>query len=152
MSRLYVTLSAFLAEATGDSTYTNAAILSANWMKAHTLNTDYLVLDTMEANSCTPAPVNVQLTYNSGKFIEGLAVLAKVTGDSQWTDMYTNIAAASAKTDAWAGANGVITEGAVTAANSDNAGFKCGSVNLTFSVRWADAPHMCFSCTYSRTS
>lgn len=134
MSRLYVTLSAFLAEATGDATYTNAAILSANWIKAHTLNTaDNLVLDTMEANSCTPAPTNVQLTYNSGKFIEGLAVLAKVTGDSQWTDLYTNIAAASAKTNAWAGDNGVITEGADTTANNDSAGFKCER-KLTCSV------------------
>ncbi|KZP18307.1 glycoside hydrolase family 76 protein [Athelia psychrophila] len=121
---LYLSLSAFLADATGDSTYTNAAILSANWIKGQVLNSNYLVLDTVQANDCTTSPATELFTYNSGKAVEGLAVLAKVTGDSQWSDLYTNIVAASVKNTVWQGANGVITEGASATANNDVVGFK----------------------------
>ena len=122
---LYIALSAFLAEATGDASYTDAAILSANWIRNQNLNTDYLVLDTVQGNDCSTSPATELFTYNSGKYIEGLAVLAAVTGDSQWSDLYTNIVNAAVKTTVWEGANGVITEGADTTANNDGVGFKC---------------------------
>ncbi|KII85643.1 hypothetical protein PLICRDRAFT_178686 [Plicaturopsis crispa FD-325 SS-3] len=121
---LYVALSAYLAEVTGDSKYTNAAILSATWIKAHNLNSDYLVLDTVNAQDCSKSPATELFTYNSGKYVEGLSVLAAVTGDSQWTDLLVNIVAASVKSTVWEGANGIITEGSDTTANNDGVGFK----------------------------
>ncbi|KAI5887395.1 uncharacterized protein SCHCODRAFT_02516065 [Schizophyllum commune H4-8] len=49
---LYLTLSAYLAEATGDSKYTNAAILSANWIKTLNMRDDYIALDGIGAGDC----------------------------------------------------------------------------------------------------
>lgn len=80
-------MSAFLAEITGDSKYTNAAILSANWIKNVNLNSDDIVLDTVNGHDCTRSSSTWLFTYNSGKFIEGLSVLGAVTGDSQWTSL-----------------------------------------------------------------
>lgn len=58
---------------------------SASWIRAHDYNTtSSLVLDTVDAADCTKSPATELFTYNSGKFIEGLSVLAQVTGDGQW--------------------------------------------------------------------
>ena len=72
---------------TKDSKYTNAAILSANWMKAHNINSKNIVLDSESGSDCTRSPSNYIFTYNSGKLIEGLAILASVTGDNQWNQL-----------------------------------------------------------------
>lgn len=81
-------LSAYLAEATGDSKYTTAAILSANWIKNHRYQTStQLVLDSINAVDCSVSADDFTFTYNSGKFVEGLAVLATVTKDQQWTTL-----------------------------------------------------------------
>ena len=117
-------LSAFLAEIEQNSTYTNAAIASANWIKTHNLNSDYLVLDTVNAHNCSTSPSTELFTYNSGKFIEGLSVLATVTGDSQWSDLALNITNAAVKTSVWGGSDGIITEGSETTTNTDQVGFK----------------------------
>ncbi|KAF7974112.1 hypothetical protein HWV62_13315 [Athelia sp. TMB] len=117
-------LSAFLAEATGNATYTNAAILSANWIQNQNLNSAYLVLDTVDADSCSTSPATELFTYNSGKYIEGLSVLAAITGNAQWTNLMTNIVNAAVKSTVWQGTNGIITEGADTTANNDAVGFK----------------------------
>ncbi|KAJ7173421.1 endo-1,6-alpha-mannosidase [Mycena filopes] len=121
---LYITLSAFLAEYTKNATYTSAAIRSANWIKAHNLNADHLVLDTVNAFDCSTSPASWLFTYNSGKYIEGLSVLAAVTGDSQWSTLMINVLNAAVKTTRWEGSDGIITEGSNTAANGNAAGFK----------------------------
>ncbi|KAJ7780086.1 endo-1,6-alpha-mannosidase [Mycena maculata] len=109
-------LSAFLAEYTGNATYTNAAILSANWIKSHNINADDLVLDTVDAADCTTSPATWLFTYNTGKYIEGLSVLA--------ASRMINILNASVKTTVWQGTNGVITEGASPTVDNDDVGFK----------------------------
>ncbi|KIK69955.1 hypothetical protein GYMLUDRAFT_34359 [Collybiopsis luxurians FD-317 M1] len=121
---LYVTLSAFLAETTGDSTYTNAAILSAQWIQNLQINPNNLVLDTVDGASCARSPDTWLFTYNSGKYLEGLSVLKDVTGNSAWTSLMTNIAAGAIKSSVWEGSNGIITEGASPTANNDGVGFK----------------------------
>ncbi|KAJ7663970.1 endo-1,6-alpha-mannosidase [Mycena polygramma] len=121
---LYITVSAFLAEYTNDATYTAAAILSANWIKAHNINANDLVLDTVNAFDCSASPATWLFTYNSGKYIEGLSVLAAVTGDTQWSTLMINILNAAVKTTAWEGSDGIITEGASTTSNNDDVGFK----------------------------
>ncbi|KAG8694330.1 hypothetical protein FRC09_009911 [Ceratobasidium sp. 395] len=124
---LYVSLSAYLAEATGDSKYTQAAILSANWIKNHRYNANTrIVLDSLNAADCSVSADDFTFTYNSGKFIEGLAVLKDVTKDAQWTNLMTEIAAAAMKNTKWQGSDGIITEGqdGDYNTNNDGRGFK----------------------------
>ncbi|GLB43346.1 putative glycoside hydrolase family 76 protein [Lyophyllum shimeji] len=121
---LYLTVSAFLAEITQDPKYTNAAIQAAAWIKAHNINSDNIVLDSVNAHDCSRSPATWLFTYNSGKYIEGLSVLADVTGDSQWRTLMVNIVAAATKSPAWEGSDGIITEGSSTTSNNDGVGFK----------------------------
>ncbi|KAF7309385.1 hypothetical protein MIND_00309300 [Mycena indigotica] len=118
---LYTTLSAFLAEAFGTEEYSKAAILSATWMKNHQINANNIISDTTSADCSTG---HGTYTYNSGKYIEGLSVLAAVTKDSSWTTLMTNIINAAVKSSAWQGSDGIITEGTSPNANSDGVGFK----------------------------
>lgn len=122
---LYLTLSAYLASASGGSaTYLNPAIAAATWIKNHNLNSNNIVLDTVNAHDCSKSPDSWTFTYNTGKFIEGLAVLADVSGSSQWRDLMTTVVAAATKNAPWQGSDGIITEAAGDTSNNDNAGFK----------------------------
>ncbi|KAF8211061.1 endo-1,6-alpha-mannosidase [Mycena galopus ATCC 62051] len=110
---LYITLSAFLAEYTGNATYTSAAILSAQWIQGHNINANDLVLDSVSASDCTTSP------------LPGcLSVLGAVSGNTQWTTLMINILNAAVKTTVWQGTNGVITEGASPTVDNDSVGFK----------------------------
>ena len=84
-------LSGYLAEATGNPSYTNAALLSANWIKNVNLNSNDIVLDTVSGADCSRSPSNWLFTYNSGKYVEGLSVLANITNDSSWTQLQVEI-------------------------------------------------------------
>ncbi|PFH53228.1 hypothetical protein AMATHDRAFT_137824 [Amanita thiersii Skay4041] len=121
---LYITASAYLAEITGDSKYRDAAILSAQWIKNHNINPNNIVLDTVNGHDCSRSPSTWLFTYNSGKYIEGLSVLADVTGDNSWRTLMINIAAAAMKNAPWQGSDGIITEGSNTSSNNDGVGFK----------------------------
>ncbi|KAJ8509497.1 hypothetical protein ONZ45_g8340 [Pleurotus djamor] len=121
---LYITLSAYLAEITGDQKYTTAAIQSANWMRSLNINSNNLALDTVNAHDCSRSPASWLFTYNSGKLIEGLSVLAHVTGDSQWTSLMSNVLVAATKNAPWQGSDGIITEGSSPGSNNDGVGFK----------------------------
>ena len=76
-----IRLSAYLAEITGNSTYTNQAIETAQFMINHFVQND-LVITSITADTCTLLPALV--TYQTGTLIEGLSVLANVTGDAKW--------------------------------------------------------------------
>ncbi|KAJ8592414.1 endo-1,6-alpha-mannosidase [Rhizopogon salebrosus TDB-379] len=117
-------LSAYLASATGNITYKNAAILSANFINTTNMNSGDLVLDTVDAQDCTRSSSSWLFTYNSGKYIEGLSVLASVTGNSSWTLLLLDVVSAATKTTAWEGSDGIITEGADTTEDNDGVGFK----------------------------
>ncbi|KAL1742763.1 glycoside hydrolase family 76 protein [Schizophyllum fasciatum] len=121
---LYLTLSAYLAEATGDGKYKDAALRSANWIKTLNMRDDYVVLDSVHTQDCTRSPADWLFTYNTGKYIEGLNVLADVTGDASWKSLAAYATNAAVKTSAWQGSNGIITEGASPAQNNDGVGFK----------------------------
>ncbi|KAL1747741.1 glycoside hydrolase family 76 protein [Schizophyllum fasciatum] len=120
---LYMTLSAFLGEATGDAKYITAAMLSANWVRDLNMK-DNLVLDTIHTTDCSRSPDNWLFTYNSGKFLEGLEVLVDLTDDEGYRSLAVNVANAAMKTGAWNRNDGVITEGASPNENNDNTGFK----------------------------
>ena len=80
-------LSAYLAELTGNCTYTDSAIAAATWMQTLNMNSDGIALDTINANDFSRSPATELFTYNSGKLIEGLSVLSDVTGDESWRDL-----------------------------------------------------------------
>ncbi|KAF8799206.1 endo-1,6-alpha-mannosidase [Phlegmacium glaucopus] len=117
-------ISAFLAESTGHSKYKDAALLSAKWIESHNINADNIVLDTVNSHDCTRSPATWLLTYNSGKYVEGLSVLSDITGDSHWRTLTVNIVAAAVKSSAWQGTDGIITEGSSPSKNNDGVGFK----------------------------
>ncbi|KAK2465475.1 hypothetical protein APHAL10511_002367 [Amanita phalloides] len=121
---LYMTLSAYLAEITRDPKYTNAAILSANWIKNLNLNSNHIVLDTVHGADCSRSPSTWLFTYNSGKYVEGLSVLASVTKDPSWTKLMEFVVAGTTKFSFWEGKDGVITEGSSTSSDNDGVGFK----------------------------
>ncbi|KAG2341871.1 endo-1,6-alpha-mannosidase [Suillus weaverae] len=121
---LYIVLSAHLAATTRNSTYTHAAILSATFIKATNMNSGDLVLDTINAQDCTRSSSSWLFTYNSGKYIEGLSVLAFVTGDASWTSLMMEVVAAATKAPVWEGSDGIITEGADVTEDNDGVGFK----------------------------
>jgi hypothetical protein len=96
-------LSAYLASASnGSKQYTNAALAAARWLK--NANKDVqsnLILDTLSAD-CSRSPASwvftfvenlgkvtdvthvLSFSYNTGKYLEGLSVLASVTNDDGW--------------------------------------------------------------------
>ncbi|KAF5352161.1 hypothetical protein D9758_009191 [Tetrapyrgos nigripes] len=122
---LYMTLSAFLAEATGDQQYIDAAVLSAQWILNQNINSDDILLDTVNGHDCQRGqPGDTVLTYNSGKYLEGLSVLADVTGNGFWRDVMVNITVATMKGAPWHGSDGIITEGGDPEENTDAVGFK----------------------------
>ncbi|KAI0727610.1 endo-1,6-alpha-mannosidase [Fomitopsis betulina] len=122
---LYLTLSAFLAEVTGDlPTYQTPAINAATWIQTVNLNSDDIVLDGISAHDCTRSSASWLFTYNTGKFVEGLSVLADVSGDAQWKSLMSNVVAAGTKKSPWQGSDGIITEAADDTSNNDGAGFK----------------------------
>ncbi|KAF9525923.1 endo-1,6-alpha-mannosidase [Crepidotus variabilis] len=120
---LFITLSAYLAELTGDAKYKDAAILSATWIQNHNIANN-LILDSVNAQTCNKSPASFTFTYNSGKYIEGLSVLSSITGDSKWTNLMLNIIATAVKASLWQGSDGIITEGASLNSNNDGVGFK----------------------------
>ncbi|KAH9923366.1 glycoside hydrolase [Fomitopsis serialis] len=122
---LFLTLSAFLASATDDtSTYLGPAVAAAQWIENQNINSASLVLDSVDGHDCTRSAASWLFTYNTGKFVEGLAVLADVSGDAHWTTLMINVVAAGTKNAPWQGTDGIITEGAGDTSDNDGAGFK----------------------------
>ncbi|KAH7877292.1 endo-1,6-alpha-mannosidase [Lentinula edodes] len=117
-------LSAYLTETTGDSTYTAAATLSAQWIQNLQISSSGIVLDSVSSADCTLTATSWLFTYNSGKYIEGSSVLKDVTGAAIWKSLMTNITAAAVKSPVWQGSNGIITEGASKTLDNDGVGFK----------------------------
>jgi hypothetical protein len=57
-----MTLSAYLAQTTGNDTYTQAATAAGNWIKNANKNSAGIVLDTIDGQSCTRSPDNFIFT------------------------------------------------------------------------------------------
>ncbi|KAH7100692.1 Six-hairpin glycosidase-like protein [Auriculariales sp. MPI-PUGE-AT-0066] len=108
---LFETLSAYLAEATGDQKYLDAAKAAYNFIVAHMLqDSPNIPIDTLKMADC--GTNNWIFTYNAGKFIEGTAILAKLTNDDGMKEqLFRTINDAVKHTDNWQNAQGHITEG-----------------------------------------
>ena len=82
-------LSALLAEATGEDTYLEAAKESADFISNHLLNAQNIVQDGISVgtnDSCALNQETDQESYNSGLMIGGLAVLYSISQNATIID------------------------------------------------------------------
>ncbi|KAK0482975.1 hypothetical protein EDD18DRAFT_1294026 [Armillaria luteobubalina] len=88
-SGLFLVLSGLLAEATSNQTYLDSAIESANFIQSHLLDPSSIVLDSVSSKSNESCSMDSTVfLYNSGIFIEGLAILAFITRNTSIEDLY----------------------------------------------------------------
>ncbi|KAJ6596129.1 hypothetical protein DFH09DRAFT_973280 [Mycena vulgaris] len=110
----FLVLSALLAEATSDVTYLDAATESANFIRAHLLNSQNVVQDGISGranDSCAQTGSPVEESYNSALMIEGLAILYSITQNTSVYDLIGGMLTASIPHEAWQGPNGIVTNG-----------------------------------------
>ncbi|KAJ7573694.1 hypothetical protein C8J56DRAFT_1173436 [Mycena floridula] len=104
--------SALLADATSNSTYLDAAQASADFIHAHLFNVQSIVQDSISARQSDSCSVSSGTgPYNQGLMIEGLAVLASLTKDSDTQNLLYQTIAAAVNNSAWQGDDGVISFG-----------------------------------------
>ncbi|KIJ55510.1 hypothetical protein M422DRAFT_151671 [Sphaerobolus stellatus SS14] len=122
---LYMTVSAYLAEATEDLKYLDAATLSQQFIVNH-LYANSLALDTISGRASDNCALSAPLfTYNSGKFVEGLSIISALTGNTSTQNLMVATIAAATHSLAWQGSDGIITEGSDSPeSNDDGKGFK----------------------------
>ncbi|KZV60401.1 hypothetical protein PENSPDRAFT_620058 [Peniophora sp. CONT] len=104
----WLTLSAYLYEATGSQQYLTAAQESADFMQFHMLKPGGYVYDSYDVAKC--AADNGTVTYNSGWFVEGLSVLANVTQNSTQAQLLYDLVPGVVTQTAWTLVTGVNSE------------------------------------------
>ncbi|KAJ7275842.1 hypothetical protein C8J57DRAFT_1590036 [Mycena rebaudengoi] len=105
----FLVLSALLAEATSDPMYLQAASESADFIHAQLDNIANVVQDGVSArqnDSCSPN--NIAKPYNSGLTIEGLSILASITGQASTLQLLSDTITATIPNHDWQGDNGII--------------------------------------------
>ncbi|KZV77392.1 hypothetical protein PENSPDRAFT_747118 [Peniophora sp. CONT] len=109
----FMALSAYLFEATGNTTYKDAARLSLQFIKNQLWN-GTIVYDTIRLSDCV-IDTGTILTYNQAWLIEGLSVYANVTKDLQMNDFLREVIPKVTQVHDWSlQGTGVITENAAT--------------------------------------
>ncbi|KZV69020.1 hypothetical protein PENSPDRAFT_493749 [Peniophora sp. CONT] len=111
----YVALSAHLWEATGNTTYLDAAEKSADFMYNHMYSqSDQIIVDSYNIGTC--GSNNLSLTYNQGFLLEGLSILSStpVSDNSTWSSLLQTLVVSTVHSPQWtisSGDNaGVLTE------------------------------------------
>ncbi|KAK0222372.1 hypothetical protein IW262DRAFT_1553644 [Armillaria fumosa] len=108
----YLVVSALLAEATGNKTYLDAAVSSATFIHSHLYNVQNVVQDSISARQSDSCSVGSGINpYNSGLFIEGLAILDSIGGNATTQTLFRETVAAAVTNNAWQGDNGIIVNG-----------------------------------------
>ncbi|KAK0504473.1 hypothetical protein EDD18DRAFT_1133938 [Armillaria luteobubalina] len=105
-------VSALLAEVTSNQTYLDAAIESASFIQSHLLNpSSNIAWYSMSTNgTCSLQPEDV--SYDSGIFIEGLAVLANITHNVSTETLLRSTVVAVVTNTQWQGLDGIINSSA----------------------------------------
>ncbi|KAJ7735379.1 hypothetical protein DFH07DRAFT_753891 [Mycena maculata] len=102
-------LSALLAEATSDDMYLEAAVETAEFVHAHLYNVENVVQDSISARSSDSCAVSSNVEpYNSGLMIEGLAILADITGNASTQSLLSEILLAAIPNTAWQQPEGIV--------------------------------------------
>ncbi|KAJ3477101.1 hypothetical protein NLI96_g10697 [Meripilus lineatus] len=104
----FMALSSYLFEATLEMEYRDAAELSAEFIKSQLFDGN-IIKDGIDLSNCLHSKIT--LTYNSGYYIEGLAVYANVTNSPEWSHFLHHLINSSIKYSHWTGDNGIINEG-----------------------------------------
>ena len=78
-------LSAYLYEATNDSKYLDAAEQTGSFILRHLYN-GTIILDSIDIKTCSQDN-SLRLTYNTGYYVEALAVLANITSNATWSNV-----------------------------------------------------------------
>ncbi|KAJ7174857.1 hypothetical protein C8R46DRAFT_1081918 [Mycena filopes] len=116
-------LSALLAEATGDPLYLAAANQSAAFIHAQLYNVQDVVQSFISAsasdNPCFVTSNVNPLANESGIMIEGLAVLAAVTGSKDTLELLNELLVTVTTNAGWQRENGILSEGDEGAGDSN---------------------------------
>ncbi|KAK7053547.1 hypothetical protein R3P38DRAFT_3576479, partial [Favolaschia claudopus] len=110
----FMLLSAVLAEATNSNpTYLNAAIDSANFIHSHLYNDQGLVLQAISGNQNDSCKILEPIlnSFNSGLFIEALAVLVSQTHDSMMQTWLNDLITDVLSNPTWQNGQGIIANG-----------------------------------------
>jgi hypothetical protein len=75
-----------LAELTKNQTYTDAAVLSAQFIQNHLVLPSGLLADNINIGTCVVD--HTTWTIDSAFALHGWSVLADVTGDMKWRDLW----------------------------------------------------------------
>ncbi|KAJ7879404.1 hypothetical protein B0H13DRAFT_2543625 [Mycena leptocephala] len=113
----FMLLSALLAEATEatpDPKYLDAAKESAAFIQTQLYNGDHLVFQSISASQNDSCKVlnDAVNSFNSGLFIEGLAVLVSITQDATTQNTLDNVITAVLANPDWQTSGGIIANGA----------------------------------------
>ncbi|KAJ7212749.1 hypothetical protein B0H12DRAFT_378264 [Mycena haematopus] len=109
----FMLLSALLSEATSNPVYLQAAMDSANFIHSHLYNINGLVLQIISASeddACKILDDSVN-SFNSGLFIEGLAVLVSQTQDATMQSLLEDLITNVLSNPSWQTTAGIIANG-----------------------------------------
>ncbi|KAJ3477100.1 hypothetical protein NLI96_g10698 [Meripilus lineatus] len=104
----FLVLSARLYETTNDTKYAKAADLSIQFISSHMYD-GKIIWDTIFLEDCKHA--SLVASYNSGLFIEGLSIHAKMTQDPALNSMLHTVLWSVVNNALWTSQNGIMTEG-----------------------------------------
>jgi hypothetical protein len=118
-------VAAHLAELTSNQTYLDAALLSATFVRNFLLTPSNLIVGEFDIRTCHATTAALS-TNNIGVAAHGWSVLADVTKDNQWRDLYVTslhrllycptergharaieVIVAASRSTLWAGADGI---------------------------------------------
>ncbi|KAG8917702.1 hypothetical protein FRC02_002912 [Tulasnella sp. 418] len=110
---LYMTLSGYLAECTGELKYTETALQCAHFIKTWMIDpTTSLIKDcTIDVKAVQELSGAVLSCHLTGAVIEGFSVLASVTSDDEWRTLAIDISKAAMKYNEWHSGDGILTVG-----------------------------------------
>ncbi|KAJ7740369.1 hypothetical protein B0H16DRAFT_1464932 [Mycena metata] len=112
-SGYFLILSALLAEATSTPSFLDAANASANFIHTQLYNANGFVQQIVSGNQADSCKITNTATnsFNSGLFIEGLAVLASITSNAQTQNLLNTLITDVLSTSLWQTSDGIIANG-----------------------------------------
>ncbi|VDB89421.1 unnamed protein product [Peniophora sp. CBMAI 1063] len=106
----FMAASAYLYEATQNTTYRDVAQLSLDFMTHHLWN-GTIVYDSFDPRTCKTSDTTTFVTFNQAWFIEGLSVMANETKNDTLVNLLHTAVPSTATFPAWTLQSGVISEG-----------------------------------------
>ncbi|KAG8940761.1 hypothetical protein FRC03_005123 [Tulasnella sp. 419] len=126
---LYMLLSAHLAECTNYDEYKEIALQTAERVKTIMWDSQCKLVKDLYINVGSSYGSTIKLPmscYATGLFIEGLCVLASITGDGTWTELMIEVATAAIRWPNWHSSEGILIAGSGSKASltSDDQAFR----------------------------